>query len=522
MDIRFHSMPKGASRTECVIIPTFANTCASFAERFAGTPLSWVADSVALADHGAKKGEITVCHGPASALLPRAVLCGLGCKGDLTLERYRTAMAAGARQCRNLRVSRMGVFAEDVTICAEVLGKPRQNVLREALLAILLSTYSCTEYFSAEAKTKGRKENDPAFFVPDSLTILHPGISVPAAMRVPVRLAEAEAAGIALARDLVNAPANVMTPARMAEEAMALAKRYGFGCRALHKKEMVKMGMGGILAVNEGSHKDPRFIILEYNPRDGKRRAPLVLVGKGICFDSGGISLKPAQGMHAMKGDMAGAAAVLGAFEAIGRYAEGMQQPVIGLIPCTENMPGGAALRPGDVITTMAGKTVEVLNTDAEGRLILCDALTYAQKDAAPLAVVDIATLTGACMVALGKGACGLFTEDETLRNSIMSIGNEAGDTIWPMPLWDNLREGLKSDVADMANVGPREGGAIFAALFLQSFVESGVRWAHLDMAGAGITDKASPLCPKGATGFGVRTLYGLARKASEKMFKPN
>ena len=520
MDIRFHSIAKGGARIECVVVPMLADTAASFAGRFAGTPLAWLVESGALADHGSKKNEVTLCHGPASSAVPRAVLCGLGDSRDLTLDGFRMAVAAGIRRCKALRIPRIGIYAEDIAAAGAVLGKSRQDILQETVIAALLAVYSCTEYRSAEVKAKGKKENDPAFFTPDSLAILHTGSAVPASLRVPVRLAEAEAAGIFLARDLVNAPANIMTPTRMAEEAMALAKRHGFGCRALHRQEMAKLGMGALLAVNEGSHKDPRFIILEYNPKGGRKRSPLVLVGKGISFDSGGISLKPAQGMHAMKGDMAGGAAVMGAFEAIGRHKDAVSLPVIGLIPCAENMPGGAAMRPGDVITTMSGKTVEVLNTDAEGRLILCDALTYAQKQVTPLAVVDIATLTGACMVALGRGACGLFTRSDGLRDAIMELGNDAGDTMWPMPLWENLKENLKSDVADIANVGAREGGAITAALFLQSFIEENVPWAHLDMAGAGISEKDTPLCPKGATGFGVRTLFALARKTSEKMFK--
>lgn len=519
MDIRFHTLSKGTVRLDAVIIPTILGAPTFFSERF-GAALPWLSESEALADHTGKLGEITVCYGPSCSPIPRVILVGLGAGKDIPLEDFHKAVGAGMRACRSLRLARVGFLLENVFTAAEMLGKPAPRVLEELVFSYMASAYSCTEYRSVEAKAKGKKDRDPDFFDPEALLILHDGRAISASLRFPVKLAEVEAAGVCYARDLVNAPANIMTPSRLVEEAVALAKRYGFGCRVLHKVEMAKLGMGGLLAVNEGSRKDARFIVLEYTPSGGKKRAPLVLIGKGITFDSGGISLKPAAGMHLMKGDMAGAAAVLGTFEAMGRLPEGFTCPVVGLIPCTENMPGGSAMRPGDIITTMSGKTVEVLNTDAEGRLILCDALTYAQKNWKPLAMVDIATLTGACMVALGRGAAGLFTDSGVLRDAIMEIGRTGGDTFWPMPLWERLRAGLKSNVADIANVGPREGGAISAALFLKSFVDDAVPWAHIDMAGAGITENDTPLCPKGGTGFGVRTLIALARLASEKMFR--
>lgn len=520
MDIRFHSANKGVIRSDCLILPTFDDESASLTSRFQGAALAWALDSECFADHSGQRNEVTVCYGPTSSTLRRVILVGLGSRSSLTLGAYRAAIATAVRKCKALRLGKAGILLEDVFPVADVLNKERADVLQEAVAASLLAVYSCVEYKSAEAKAKAKKENDPAFFALESLTILHKIKTVPASLRAGVRLAEAEAAGVLFARDLVNAPANIMTPARMADEAVALAKRHGFGCRVLHKAEIAKLGMGAFLAVNEGAHKDPRFIILEHNPGGAKKRAPLVLVGKGITFDTGGISLKPAGDMHHMKGDMAGAAAVLGAFEAIGRFSEGVTHPVVGLIPCTENMPGGRASRPGDVVTTLAGKTVEILNTDAEGRLILCDALAYAQKNWTPLAIVDIATLTGACMVALGRGAAGLFTENAALCDAIASAGDDLGDVFWPMPLWERMREGLKSDVADLANIGPRDGGAISAAVFLQAFVEKGVPWAHLDMAGAGLSLKDDPVCPKGGTGFGVRTLFALARRVSDKMFK--
>ena len=514
MNIRFHTIGKSGVRFDCVIIPTFEDTCATFAGFFAATSLSWLAASPALADHVSKKNHITLCHGPADSSVPRTMLVGLGERGALCPQGLRAAIASAVKQCRSLGFSRLALPVAYCDPIAAALGCDANEVVREVVVSVFLASYSCTAFRSGEARKRGKETQDPAFFAPESLVLAHNAASVPVALRQTVRLAEAEAAGVCLARDLVNAPANIMTPARMAEEAVALARRHGFACRILHKAEMAKLGMEALLAVAEGSHKEARFIVLEHAPGSGKKRDPLVLVGKGISFDTGGISLKPSAGMHHMKGDMAGGAAVLGLFEAIGKCPESVRQPVVGLIPCVENMPGGNASRPGDIVATMSGKTVEILNTDAEGRLILCDALTYAQKNWKPSALVDIATLTGACAVALGNAGGGLFCTNDTLRELLAAEGELNGDRLWPMPLWDCMNENLKSDIADMANVGPREGGAITAALFLRAFVGDAVPWAHLDIAGTGLAAKGSALCPAGGTGFGVRTLYALARKA--------
>lgn len=519
MDIRFHTLSKGSVRLDAVLLPTVLGA-PTFSSARCSKFIPWLSESQALMDHSGELGEVTVCYGPASSLVPRVILVGLGAGQDMPLADFHKAVATGMRKCRALKLARVGVMLEDVFATTEIIGKTPANILEELVFAAQISMYSYTEHRSVEARAKGKKEKAPDFFEPDCLVVLHSGKTISFSLRLSVKLAEIAAAGVCLARDLVNAPANIMTPARVVEEAVALAKRNGFGCRVLHKAEMVKLGMGALLAVGEGSRKDARFVVLEHNPRGVKKKAPLVLVGKGVTFDAGGISLKPAAGMHLMKGDMAGAAAVMGAFEAIGRMPESFSCPVVGLIPCAENMPGHNATRPGDVVITMSGKTVEILNTDAEGRLILCDALTYAQKNWKPLAVVDVATLTGASAVALGKGAAGLFTDHAGLRDLVMELGRTGGDTFWPMPLWEHMREGLKSAVADIANVGPREGGAISAAIFLKTFVEAGTPWAHIDMAGAGITEQDSPLCPKGGTGFCVRTLMGLARSVSEKMLR--
>ncbi len=234
------------------------------------------------------------------------------------------------------------------------------------------------------------------------------------------------------------------------------------------------------------------------------------MVGKGLTFDSGGISLKPAQNMHTMKSDMSGAAAIVGAMETIGQ--DDIPRRIISIHACAENMPGGKAMRPGDVVKSHAGKTVEILNTDAEGRLVLCDALSYAQTQWNPAYIIDIATLTGACAIALGAEIAGIFCDDESLSAELCSIGKLTGDYYWPLPLWANYAESLKSQVADIAHIGAREGGAITAALFLKDFIKSDVRWAHLDIAGADWAFKKTALSPVGAVGFGVRSLVELMR----------
>jgi leucyl aminopeptidase len=306
------------------------------------------------------------------------------------------------------------------------------------------------------------------------------------------------AAGVTLARECANRPGNVCTPTYLGEQARELAKAFDLKVEVLERKDVEKLGMGAFLAVSKGSDEPLRFIVLRYNG-GAKTQAPLVLVGKGITFDSGGISIKPAGDMDEMKYDMGGAASVLGTVRAIAEIKPKIN--LVGLIPACENMPSGRATKPGDVVTSLSGQTIEILNTDAEGRLVLCDALTYAERFK-PAAVVDIATLTGACVIALGHQHSGLFTADEELATALQSAGQAALDTCWRMPLDDDYDEGLKTHYADMANVGPRAGGAITAAMFLKRFTGK-YRWAHLDVAGTAWKSGAA----KGSTGRPVPLL---------------
>jgi leucyl aminopeptidase len=319
-----------------------------------------------------------------------------------------------------------------------------------------------------------------------------------AALRQGLKRGESVAAGVALARECANRPGNHCTPSFLADEARVLAKAHGLQVQVLGRKEVEKLGMGCFLAVAQGSRQAPRFIVLQYRGAP-KSAAPLVLVGKGITFDTGGISIKPAPEMDEMKFDMGGAASVLGTFRAIAPLKPKIN--LVGLIPACENMPGGGAVKPGDVVTSLSGQTVEILNTDAEGRLILCDALTYAERFE-PAAVVDIATLTGACVIALGHHRSGMFSSDDALAGELQRAGDAALDPCWRLPLDDEYDEALKSNFADMANVGPRAGGAITAAMFLKRYTAK-YPWAHLDIAGSAWKSGAA----KGATGRPVPLL---------------
>ena len=326
-----------------------------------------------------------------------------------------------------------------------------------------------------------------------------------AALGAALKRGEAVAAGVALARECANLPGNHCTPGFLADQARQLGKDFGLKVEVLGRKECEKLGMGSFLAVAQGSAEPPKFIVARWQGGD-KSDAPVVLVGKGITFDTGGISIKPAGDMDEMKFDMGGAASVLGTLRAVA----GMKAKVnlVGIIPACENMPSGTAIKPGDVVTSMSGQTIEILNTDAEGRLILCDALTYAKRFE-PAVVIDIATLTGACVIALGHHRSGLFSSDEALAAELLAAGEQALDPAWRMPLDEEYDEALKSNFADMGNVGGRAGGAITAAMFLKRFTAK-MRWAHLDIAGTAWKSGAA----KGATGRPVALLthFVLAR----------
>jgi leucyl aminopeptidase len=372
------------------------------------------------------------------------------------------------------------------------LGEGDNGILKAAVEGAALGGYSFSRY-----KTKSEDKNG----IEEVEVLFPPGSSIEIAQRV-VADTQTLCEAVLFVRDLVSQPGNVSTPIYLAEKAMEMSADYGISCQVMERDVIEGNGMEALLAVAKGSRQPPRFIILEYMAAGAKVR-PTVLVGKGITFDSGGISLKPREGMERMKDDMAGGAAVMGTLMA----AAALKLPVnlVGLIPAAENLPGGEAYKPGDVVKSMSGQTIEIVNTDAEGRMVLCDALHYAQRYR-PAAIIDLATLTGACVVALGSVASGMMGNDEGLKKGIRGAADKCGERVWELPLWEEYAELMKSDIADMKNAGGPEAGTISAAWFLQNFVGKS-RWVHLDIAGTAWMDKDRPYMPKGATGVGVRLL---------------
>lgn len=457
----------------------------------------WVESSLAVKDFKAKANETAVLYAPEGASIPRILLTGVGPQDQFDAEKLRNAAGTALKKCCELGITRPAL----PTIALEGMGTGLSSALREALCGAISGLYRFREL-----KTK----NQDQVCDPEALVVCSEVAPDAVLAGIPA-MVEAEAAGIKLARDLTISPANRATPRFLADAARAMAGRLGFAVETIDFESARSMGMGGFAAVAQGSREPACIIIVKHVPQGTENEPPLIFAGKGITFDTGGISLKPSSKMEAMKQDMAGAAAVLGAFEIIGRL--GLKRPVIGILPCTENMPGGQAYKPGDVVKSYSGQTIEVISTDAEGRMILCDVLSYAARQFKPAAMIDIATLTGACIVALGNQVAGVLGNSEGLIQALREIGSEVGERFWPLPLWDIYFDAIKSDVADMKNVGDRTAGAIVAGMFLKQFVPQEIPWAHLDIAGTAWTDKDSGAMPRGATGFGVRTLFEIARR---------
>jgi leucyl aminopeptidase len=415
----------------------------------------------------------------------RLLLLGLGDHSQVTRASLRTAAAVGAR-----RAMEMGAH----TLALHVTQETHPGVPAEALGQVVTEGVLQGAWRFVELKAIREGKSAPL----DSLDVI-----VPREIRGDVDRGRprgiAFGIGQRLARNLQMLPSNVCTPSYLAEIARELGRAYGFRVTVLGPAQMEKEGMGALLSVARGSQEEPRFIALEY--RGAGRDAPVCLIGKGVTFDSGGISIKPAERMEEMKYDMSGAAAVLGTFEVLGQLKPAIN--VVGLVPTTENLPSGTATKPGDVVRSHLGKTIEIVNTDAEGRLILADALSYARRYK-PACVLDAATLTGAVVIALGNHAVGLMGNDDPLLDEVRRAGDLAGERCWPLPLWDEYREQIRSDVADVKNTGGRPAGSITAGWFLREFVD-GYPWAHLDIAGTAYIDAARPGLAKGPTGIGVR-----------------
>lgn len=436
-----------------------------------------------------KAGEVVLFHTHRKIPAKRLILVGLGKKRELGLDQIRQALGYAVKRVRQ---TRSGAFT--VALPSRIpQGASLVDMGQTMTEGAILGSYQFTTYRS-DAPT-GRDVT--------AMTVLTPQKDHLRQLSEGIRRGMATAEATVFVRDLCNHPSNVMTPTRIASEAKIVAKEAGVQLKILEQKEMEKLGMGALLGVAKGSHEPPKFIILQYHGAKNKNDRPVVLVGKTITFDTGGISLKPAENMEQMKADMTGGAEVLATMRAAARLK--LPLNLISILPVAENMPGGRAMRPGDVVTTLSGKTVEVQNTDAEGRLILADGLAYATRFK-PAALIDIATLTGACVVALGQFAIGMFGTDAALKGTIRDAGLRAGERVWEMPLWEEYFEQLRSDVADMRNIGGRGGGMITAALFLSKFVDD-APWIHLDIASTDWSERERAYIPKGPTGIGTRLL---------------
>jgi len=439
-----------------------------------------------------KAREVSIIHTLGKISPQRVAVVGLGKQAQFTLDRIREAVAEACKALRRIGATKLTTIVHGAGAAGFEPEKAAQAVAEGALLGL----YAFREHITKE----------PEFKEIEELTLVDREESRLAPLERGANAGRVLAEATNLARDMINQPANHMTPSHMAEIAADVAAKWGLECSVLERDEMEKLGMGALLGVAQGSRQPPKFIVLKYRGAPDSERT-LGFLGKGLTFDSGGISIKPSEGMGEMKSDMAGGAAVIAALRALAELKARVN--VTGLVPATENMPGGAALKPADIVRALNGKTIEVASTDAEGRLILADALSYANKlGLSPL--VDVATLTGACRVALGDIASGAMGNDQELVDRVIKAGEEAGEKIWQLPMYEEYKEQNKSDVADVKNTGGRYAGAITAAQFLAEFAAD-TPWVHLDIAGPAFRDKERGYQPKGASGVMVRTLVNLA-----------
>lgn len=438
-------------------------------------------------------GQSFLLHSHGRIAARRVALVGVGDPAKLTVDGCRKLAASAAKLGEKVKAKR-------VVLVLPEMGELRADARVEAAAeGALLATYRFSKYLT--------KDKEKATSSVEELEISADVRSKAGA--ASIERARAIADGVCLARDLVNEPAGALTPVELARRAAAAGKEHGFDVEILDEKDIARERMGMLLAVAQAAspYRPPRVVKLSYKPSK-KSRKKVALVGKGLTFDSGGLDIKPPDGMLDMKVDMSGAAAVLGAFVALARTKP--RVALTGWLGCVENGVGGNAYHPGDVLTSRKGLTVEINNTDAEGRLVLADCIDLALSEAKPDLLIDLATLTGACMVALGPSTAGVFTDDDELAEDIKNAGKRAGEDFWRLPLNEALFEQLKSNIADMKNTGLRFGGAITAALFLKQFIDGRATWAHLDIAGPADTDRDSDYLAKGGVGFGVRTLVGL------------
>ncbi|MFM2441079.1 MAG: hypothetical protein RLZZ349_806 [Pseudomonadota bacterium] len=455
--------------SDCVIVGIYeSHKLSAAAELIDHASNGLIAKVIKRGDMDGKLDATLMLHHLPGVACERVLLVGLGKEEDFAEKQYCKAVRASVKALDKSGASNITSFLAELSV-RELEARRKVAYLTEATLDALYKFDAIKRKEVKPASKKGIANFIISVALPNEVQQAEAGMLE----------GQALAAGVGLAKDLGNLPPNVCTPTYLAAQALALGKTYHFNVEVLERDELKKLGMGSFLGVSQGSEEPPKFIIMQHL-KGKKDQKPVVLVGKGITFDTGGISLKPGSEMDEMKYDMCGAASVLGTFKAIA--AMDLALNVIGVIPTCENMPDGRAVRPGDVLTSMSGLTIEVLNTDAEGRLILCDALTYVERFE-PSAVVDIATLTGACVIALGHHASGLFSNNDALASELLQAGETALDRAWHMPMWDDYQPLLDSNFADMANIGGRAAGSITAACFLSRFAKK-YDWAHLDIAG--------------------------------------
>jgi leucyl aminopeptidase len=482
-------------RSACVVVGVFEprklTLAAELIDNAANKHLS---DLLRRGDMEGKAGSTLLLHDVPATLCDRVLLVGLGKEKDFNEAGYCAAIRSAVKALSETGATDGSLFLTEIAV------KKRSPAWRVRQAAIIAqeTLYRFEQFKSKKVRQPLRK------------------LTLAIERRSELPLAEEAlsqgrhiAAGVELARTLGNLPGNVCTPGYLADSAQQMAIEHHLDCQIIERSEMETLGMGALLSVARGSQQPPKLIVLHYKGGlPGEK--PLVLVGKGITFDSGGISLKPGLEMDEMKFDMCGAASVLGTLKAVALMKLAINLTVI--VPCAENMPGGSASKPGDIVSSMSGQTIEILNTDAEGRLVLCDALTYAERFA-PETVIDVATLTGACVIALGHVASGLFANDDGLARELLHAGDDAQDRAWQMPLWDDYQDLLKSNFADLANIGGRAGGSISAACFLSRFTKK-FDWAHLDIAGTAWKSGSE----KGATGRPVALLAHYLLKRAGKL----
>jgi leucyl aminopeptidase len=454
-----------------------------------------ISDVIQSEDFQGKLYQPSLIYPKGTIPAKRILLMGLGKRSDFHLDTWRGGASKAAQFLRDRGI-------KEFSLCPYLRGERKMSLEDSSqglVEGIYLGLYQFTE-FKTEEREKIKEVERVNLVIPDEKRIAY--------IQKAVDAAEIISRAVYLARDLVSQPANRKTPSMLAQMAKDVAENSGLKCKVLTMDEMKKLGMGAILAVASGSREPPKFILLEYKPQSSGLDT-VVVIGKAITFDSGGLSLKPSENMDKMKQDMGGGAAAIGIMQAASQLK--LPLHLVAFIPATENLPSGSAYRPGDILKSLSGKTIEVISTDAEGRLILADALAYSHRFK-PKAIIDLATLTGACIIALGENVTGMMGNDEKLKARVGRAADLTGEKVWELPLWEEYEEQIKSEVADIKNVGGRPAGTITGGVFLKKFVGE-YPWVHLDIAGPVWADKDKPYIPKGATGVGVRLVVQLLRE---------